>query len=606
MLALEEAPTRRLSSSRAFRSCVPSFLAAVVVLTFFALDVHRATPAITGDEPSYLAFADALTHGTFDVRAAYEDPSGPRRWLPGLAPDQVVVHAGHLRSIRLPLLPLLLTPAMALGSLALARLTMVALAVLVMDQLWRLLGDLDYRGLARAGPWLATLTALPMLGYATHIYPEIAGALCIVVIVRLLVRRSRRSLVAASMVAGLLPWLILRFAVLALALWIAATLISAQPQRWRAREVATALHDRWRDAAIVAAPGVASTIAFVGYIRVLYGSFDPRVVYPPAFTQAWTPWHAYVEGIGSLFGAGEGLIPYAPAFLIGLVGVVAAARRYRTIGWFLLGVAAIHLFIVVPTGFWGLALPGRFVIVLVPLLAIAMAEALRTAPVLDVVVLALVAVQLVIVGLYHDINVLILDRIPHYSYLAMFPAVDDEPGLANFGLSVTHNPGPVARVDAGSLRADRARGAGVVYTSPGLTLRPGRYRTTLQLAASGTPSPNANLARITITQLPQHRVLAERAIRSLDLTTPIDLAFDAPHQPVRWTNRVVIQVATIGTADLELGKVSGGPTTPLRPRDRVIHDDIPLAVTWLCSVTLGGGLLLFRPGRRRTRHRGQH
>jgi hypothetical protein len=596
---LADASTRRFAASRGLRWCLPFLVAAVVVFSFFMFDVRRAEPALTGDEPSYLVFAYALTHGTFDVRAAYRDPADPVKWPAEWTPDQVVVHAGRMRSMRMPLLPLLLTPAMALGSLTLARLTMVLIAVALLDQLWRLLGDLGYRGLARAGPWLAAVTALPMLGYATHVYPEMPGALCIVVILRLLVRATRRSLVAASVVAGLLPWLIIRFAVLAVALLLVAVLIAVRPTSWHLRDVGPTLREHSRDVAIVAAPFFVSMIVFFIYVRVLYGSFDPRAVYPPGFTQAWTPWHAYVVGVGSLFGASEGFIPYGPALLIGLFGVIVAARRYRAAGWLLLGGVAIHLFVVVPTGFWGLALPGRFMIVLVPFLVIAMAEALRAAPVLKVAVIALVAVQVVIVAMYHDINVLILDRIPHYTYLALFPTVDGEPGLDGFVLPLTQAPGPVAHADGGSLRADRTLGAGVVYTSSDLALRPGRYQATLRISAAQPPTSKTQLARLTITELPRQHVLADRSINADQLGKPINLKFDAPTQPVRWTNRVVIEVDTTGAADLELRSLIGLPTKTPRSRDGVIHDDVPLAIAWLSAVAVGAGLLLIRHRRGR-------
>jgi hypothetical protein len=590
---------RRGAGMRRLASLAPLLLAATVMLAFYVIDVRRADPPVTGDEPHYLAVADAMVHGTLDVRAAYRDPSGVRKWVGVLPTDQTVVHAGHLRSMRLPLLPLILAPAMALDSLVLLRLTMVLVAVLVLDQLWRLLSDLGYRGAARAAPWVATLTALPVLGYATHLYPEMPGALCVVVALRLVVRGTRRALVVASGVVGLLPWLIVRFDLLALALLVVVVVAAVRPERMQVGSVADAFRRRGRDAFAVAAPFLVSMLAFFAYLFALYGTFDVRATYPPGFTQAWTPWHAYVEGIGSLFGAGEGFAPYAPAFLIGLVAVVVAARRYRALGWFLLAAAAVHLLVVVPTGFWGSALPGRFVIVLVPFLAIAIAEALRTVPVLRAVVVGLVAVQIGIVFLYHDVNVLILDRVPHYSYLAAFPPVDDEPGLSDFALGMTRTPGSIAYVAAGTLHADRDAGSGLVYGSPKLTLRPGRFRLECRLAAAGPPS-TVEIARLTVTELPANRVLAHRSIHRNDLGRPIELEFSAPGQPVRWTKRVVVTVQTTGVEDLELRSVVNRPVARLPPRDHVVHDGVPLGAAWIAAVAVGAALLAskHRTGRR--------
>ena len=253
-------------------------------------------------------------------------------------------------------------------------------------------------------------------------------------------------------------------------------------------------------------------------------------------------------------------------------------------------------------GFWGLALPGRFAIVLVPLLVIGMAEAIRVAPVLEFVLIALVAVQLMFVATYHNLNALILDHIPHQTYLAVFPTVGDEPGLDGFVLPPAASPGPVAHVDSGSLSTDRALGAGVAYTSAPITLRPGRYRVTLDLSAIRPPRTTVSLARFTITEQPQRRVLADRTVNANQLGQPIDLDFDAPHQPLRWTNRVVLEIDTTGVADLQLRRLSGVPIVPLRPRDGVIHDGIPLAVVWLAAIAVASTvLLLMKPRAERAR-----
>jgi hypothetical protein len=571
-----------------FGAIAPLIVAGLFILSFYVFAIRDTEPKLTGDEPHYLAFAGALSQGSLDVRAAYTDPSGPSKWFPNLPTDQTVKVGTHLRSIRTPLLPLLLAPAMAVSSLRLVFLTMMCIAVAFFDQLWRLLTDLGYRGAARAVPWLVALTALPVLGYTTQIYPEIPGALAVVVVLRLLVRNTRGSLIAASAVAGLLPWLIVRFALLGAALSAVAVVMVVRPEGPHAAAVARALKARWRDGLVVSVPFVFSMVLLFIYLKVLYGTFNPGALYPPAYTKTWTLWHAYEVGIGSLVGASEGLLPYAPGFIIALMGVLVAGRRYGAVAWVILGAAALHLFVIVPMGFFGLNIPGRFAIVLVPLLVLALAEAVQVAPPVRFVALALIAVQLLIVGLYSDINGLILDRIPHYQYLLAFPNVLGEPGLETFQLAGTAAP---------SVGGPRR-----FYNSQPLQLRPGNYRGRFELQNAGPKVPARTLlGDARVVQLPSKQLLATRPIRARDLARPLDINFRAPGQPLQWTNRVVLQLDTTGATGLTLRRVSGRPTSKLRPRGAVERDALPLGLAWVAGIALGAVLLLTRGRRARLR-----
>ena len=373
----------------------------------------------------------------------------------------------------------------------------------------------------------------------------------------------------------------MRFALLGAALTAVAVVMAVRPERWHPATVARALRARWRDGLVVSAPFLFSMFLFFMYLKVLYGTFNPGALYPPGYTKPWTLWHAYEVGIGSLVGASEGLLPYAPGFILALMCVFVAARRHGAVAWVILGAAAVHLFVIVPMGFWGLNIPGRFVIVLVPLLALALAEAVRVTPLIRFAALALIAVQLLIVGLYRDINVLILDRIPHYQYLVAFPRVDGEPGLETFSLAGTAAP---------SVGGPRR-----FYTSQPLALRPGSYRGRFELQSAGPELPASTLVGdARALQLPSKQLLATRRIRAGDLARPVDIHFTAPGQPLHWTNRVVLQLDTSGATDLTLRQVSGKPTSKLRPRDAVEHDAVPLGLAWVGGIALGAVVLATR------------
>jgi hypothetical protein len=556
----------------------------LVLVGFYFYAFHGSSQAISGDEPHYLAFARALSHHSFDVRAAYADPRGPSRWNPGLTTDQTVQVGNHLRSMRLPLLPLALAPAMRASSLDLVFLTMILIAIAFFDQLWRLLTDLRYRGAARLLPWLAALSALPVISYGILVSPEVPGALLVVIALRLLVRNTRRSLIAASAVASLLPWLIIRFAPLALGLVVAAAVMATRPDNLHPSNIWRAVRTRWRDALLVTTPFLISVALFAVYLQALYHSINPNATYPPGYTKPWSLWHLYEVGIGSLVGQGEGLLPLAPAFIVGIIGVVAAVRRQRA-GWILLAAAAVYLFVVVPMGFWGAPIPGRFAVILVPLLVLGLAEVIRVIPPLQWAAVALIAAQLVITHGYHATST--LNGAPKYDYLYAFPRVDQEPGVETFGLPGTNAPA--------------AGGPRTIYTTQPTTLRPGAYTVYFFFTNNGSKVPPAmNVGSARVTELPNHHVLATRSITAADLASPVPLEFRAPNQPVRWTNSVVIELDTTAATDLKLARVSGRPTPPLRSRQGVERDDVPLGLAWMAAFALGAAAVVIVSRRKRT------
>ena len=100
--------------------------------------------------------------------------------------------------------------------------------------------------------------------------------------------------------------------------------------------------------------------------------------------------------------------------------------------------------------------------------------------------------------------------------------------------------------------------------------------------------------RLTITELPRQHVLADGSSNATQLSRPLDVNFDAPDQPVQWTNRVVLEVDTTGAADLEPCSLTGRPATPLRSRDGAIHEDAAVANASLSGATVSNGLLVMR------------
>jgi hypothetical protein len=133
-------------------------------------------------------------------------------------------------------------------------------------------------------------------------------------------------------------------------------------------------------AAALLLPGLVSAMALAAYHAALYGFFDPRRVYGPApdFGVGNLP----AGLLGLFFDQEFGLLPYAPVFVLALRGLPALRRagwRSTALCWGLvLGVvgtaAAWHM--------WrgGSNPPARFLLPIVPVLALGVGRALSRGP----------------------------------------------------------------------------------------------------------------------------------------------------------------------------------------------------------------------------------
>jgi hypothetical protein len=158
-----------------------------------------------------------------------------------------------------------------------------------------------------------------------------------------------------------LPWLNVRYGIPAALLL--AFLLWARPG--------------WRRGLSIAGPALASALALGFYHSVLYGFWDPRRVYgrQPEVDLAHVP-----NGLLGLFLDQEfGLLAYAPVFVLVLPGLVALWRS----GWRLAAIAsALAAAMVFTASAWpmwrgGFNPPARFLVPLVPVLALATAAALK-------------------------------------------------------------------------------------------------------------------------------------------------------------------------------------------------------------------------------------
>jgi hypothetical protein len=200
-------------------------MAVVAVVSFLAaaagIDVRASYGArTTGDEPYYLITADSLWEdGNLDISDEIESEAFHEWHEIPLDEQTKPLDGGRRISPHDPLLPVVLAPALALGSwmgakLFLALMAGVLGALLVWIAVRRFAVSLLAAGLA-GGVFGA---AAPFAVYGSQVYPELPAALCVAVALIGLTGLSRGGLVALGVAITALPWLSIKYVPVAAAL----------------------------------------------------------------------------------------------------------------------------------------------------------------------------------------------------------------------------------------------------------------------------------------------------------------------------------------------------------------------------------------------------
>jgi hypothetical protein len=325
-----------------------------------------------GDEPHYLMVAESLLHdGDLALDQDYtQDRYGAFSRKPLEPHYRVRGKDGRIYSLHALGLSLLLLPAYALGGYVGASLFMVALAVLLAREMRGLLHDVvGDREAANVAAFVVALSP-PLVSYAGLVFTEIPAALGAAVVLRhgrKAEALSARATAGLGLVLAFLPWLNVRYAALSL---ILALYVLAQRPGWR------------RTGWLLFAPA-ASAAALLASHQVLSGFLDPRRVYGrrPEFALA-----TLREGLpGLLLDQEFGLLVYAPVFALATAGVGAVWRRDRRLAVAGLSMVAVVLATAGTWHMWrgGFNPPARFLVPIVPVLALGLAAALArgvTAP----------------------------------------------------------------------------------------------------------------------------------------------------------------------------------------------------------------------------------
>jgi hypothetical protein len=368
---------RRVPTSLPSRRTLTWVALALALFGTYYASYEGLNYAATGDEPHYLIEARSLAFdGDRDMRNNYADPGEVKKVYGGSFDPCCLQaydyhHDGRLFPIHNMGLPLLLAAPIGLDAgLLPARLALIAFAVLAALQLLGLLRDLRVgSGTATFVAWAAVAFSVPLTGFAAAVYPEVPAALLVLTAGRAIVvagpGRGRTMLGVAAV--AFLPWLHVRYGLLAVALGIGLL--------WRARRGASPA-ERTRATRLVTAPLALSVLALgIGFYH-WYGSPLPSAAYkmPPVLTKAsdYSLGAVYSNTFGSIFGADFGWLTVAPVHLLALTGIPLLVRRWGTAAGLALLVVVAYV-IQSGTVYQGYSLPGRYLVPVIPLVAIPLA-----------------------------------------------------------------------------------------------------------------------------------------------------------------------------------------------------------------------------------------
>ena len=299
---------------------------------------------------------------------------------------------------------------------------MVLIAALVADQLFRLLRDLGFRRRYGVLAWAAVALCYPMLVYCSQVYPELPGALLMIVALRVMVRwaSSPFALALGSSAAALLVWLHIRFIPLSLGVLLGLVIAAFRAARRRdvapraqgllgvlevargeAARCARVVTKKWQTVTVpLAVPYLVNTALFVAVTYHLYGSAHPAAPYralgAPSAGSAGG-WFLYEFAVADLFNPVHGWIPHVPVHWLGLAALGCLVFRWR---WAAAACIAVlvgyELFLASLGPAIGWQFPARYLIVVIPFIAVPIALVIQEVRAARVVFFPLLAVSLVI------------------------------------------------------------------------------------------------------------------------------------------------------------------------------------------------------------------
>jgi hypothetical protein len=393
---------RRRPLGRRMLSFAAVFIAAFAVY-FVAMD--RMNQPAVGDEAHYILEAHSLVEdGDRDLADDYADRALWSQFVPfrTFTPElQAFDYNGRgVISIHNVGLPVLIAPAVAMfDSLRAVRVDLLFIAALAAAMLLGLLRDLRIAGpVWTVAVWAIVAFSAPLTMFAGEAFPEMTAAALVLIGVRAALRgpAARGWFAAGALAAAALPWLHVRFALLAVGI-VAALAARAWPAR---REAG------WLPLAMTIAPLVVSLLAMGVAFNDWYGSprLDAQYRDPaPAGVGSHTDGpFLYTIGLGQFLSPESGLLPVAPVMILALAGLPLLWRRFGRWSVYATTVGAAYAAVCLTVN-PATAFPGRYLVVLLPLAAVPLLVAVADAPVVRPVValLGVVGFALTVDGVTH-------------------------------------------------------------------------------------------------------------------------------------------------------------------------------------------------------------
>ena len=345
--------------------------AALLSLLIFCSAWLVARPRVpSGDEPHYLVITQSLlrdgdlrienNHQAHQYLDYYDGELRPDFRRRGLDRQIYSIHA--------PGVSALVAPAFAVAGYPGAVFTVIAVVSLGLALLWRAAFVLTGSAAAAWLAWAVLTASAPFLLHAFTIYPDGPGAAALIAGVLALVWLEAGAMpqrpvawTAVGTALACLPWIHTRFALVA---GVVGAALCARLMR-RPHGLSTI-------ARLLVVPVLAAAAWFL-YFWVIYGTPNPAVVYG-ASENVWSAVGAGLTGL--LADQQFGLVPNAPVLGAGLLGLVAMARRRPRLAAELTAILGSYLLAVATYPMWwgGSSAPGRFAVVVLPVLALAVAE----------------------------------------------------------------------------------------------------------------------------------------------------------------------------------------------------------------------------------------
>jgi hypothetical protein len=470
--------------------------------------------------------------------------------------------------------------------------------------------------------WLSAALSLPLVAYSEQLYPEVPALLCILLALNAALRpRPRWPVIAAGAVAAsYLPWLHVRFIPVCLALLAALAVrgLSGVADRdlpparapdsrlagYRSEllRLVSALRSRAGLTVVAAAalPALASFAFMAIEFQKWYGSPSWTITsgtggVPALVTNVWYP-----AVLGGLFGTDYGWVPWAPIGVLAIAAIgclILEAPRWGLYAFLIIcGYQAEIAFSGIASP--GFVFPGRYEIVCIPLLSVALMVVLARIP---VAWLAYVPLMLATIAISwqaadqpgHNLLNTGAVGLPMAAHLtSAFPDVESGPYATTFITDPVGLAGNVGRLlRSGKRRAVPADGPGYLLAGPRIPLRAGAYVMQFSVSQTGAHG-DEEVAELQAFSLATNAKLGSLVLTARDLppgkTKTFAFPFGAPGgEPIE--SRIYVT----GKATVEAGRASA-IATAIQPN--LLDDRYPygsLMAAWVGGTILLGALLAY-------------